>query len=356
MKSVASITIDGHEIYPGCRPYFIAEISANHMGEIDRALQMISAAKEVGADAVKIQTYHPDRITMKSDRPEFKIKSGIWNNRTLHDLYSEAQTPESWHPALFAHAKQIGITVFSSPFDLGAVDLLESLDAPAYKIASFEIIDLQLIERVARTGKPIIMSTGLADEQEIAEAIHTAKSAGAHDIILLHCISAYPTPPENANLATMLDMANRFGLPTGLSDHTLTTDVPIAASALGAVVIEKHFTLSRSDGGADAAFSLEPNEFRQMVTASKIAHSAIGDISYGATDAEGDGRKYRRSLYYCKDLPVGHIVSESDIISIRPGVGLKPKYLKQLINNTLNHSVKHGEPVSADDFETQVIK
>jgi N-acetylneuraminate synthase len=332
-------------------PFIIAELSANHMGDINRAKLMIKAAKDAGADAVKLQTYNPDKITIDSDNDEFIIKGGPWEGRTLHDLYCEAQTPKEWHRPLFDYANELDIIIFSSPFDLEAIDFLENLNCPAYKIASFELVDIPLIQKAAQTGKPLIMSTGLAREEEIQDAINAALSAGATDIVLLQCISAYPAPPEESNLVTMTDMATRFNIMTGLSDHTLTETVPIAAAALGARVIEKHFTLSRSDGGADADFSLEPDEFARMVTAVKTAHSAIGTITYGPTNAEGEGAKYRRSLYFARDLEAGHIITADDIVSIRPGLGLMPKYFPDVIGKTIKPNIKRGTPVSWEHFE-----
>ncbi len=337
-----NLYIDGREISPKSPPYIIAELSANHMGDLSRAMEMVKAAYDAGVDAVKLQTYHPDKITIDCDKEEFWIKDGLWAGRSFHDLYTEAQTPKEWHAPLFDYAKELGITIFSSPFDLEAVDFLEELNAPAYKIASFELVDIPLIVKAAKTGKPLIMSTGLATLEEIEDALEAARNAGAQDIVILHCISAYPTPADAANLATMVDMAARFDVPVGLSDHTLTETVAVTAAALGAQVIEKHFTLSRSDGGADAAFSLEPHEFKRMVEAVKMAHSAIGTVNYGATDAEGDGRNARRSLYIARDLPAGHILTDEDVVSVRPGLGLKPKFLPDVLSRKLASDVTKG--------------
>lgn len=335
--------IAGRLIGPDLPPYVIAELSANHMGDLNRALKMVKAAADAGADAVKLQTYEPDKITMKSDNPDFQIEDGLWAGQSYHDLYTEAMTPKEWHKPLFDYAAELGVTMFSSPFDLEAVDFLETLQAPAYKIASFELVDIPLIRKAAGTGKPLIMSTGLANREEIDDAMQAAESAGARDVILLHCISAYPTPPEAANLRTIQDLANAYKVPVGLSDHTLTESVPVAATALGAQVIEKHFTLSRSDGGADAAFSLEPAEFKRMTDAVKIAHAALGQPTYGPIEQEEGSLRSRRSLYFAKDLPAGHILAASDIACVRPGFGLKPKYLPDLIGKKLVENVKPGQ-------------
>jgi len=340
--------IDGREIRPDLPPYIIAELSANHMGDKERALKMVKAAVDAGADAVKLQTYEPDKITMDCDGDDFHIKGGLWDGQKYHDLYAEAMTPKEWHMPLFDYAAELGVTMFSSPFDLDAVDFLETLDAPAYKIASFELVDLELIKKCAATGKPIIMSTGLAVPEEIEDALEAARSAGATEIMLLHCISAYPTPPEAANLKTINDMAKRYDVPIGLSDHTLTEAVPVAATALGAQVIEKHFTLSRSDGGADAAFSLEPHEFKRMADSVRIAHASIGEARYGPIDQEQGSIQSRRSLYFAKDLEIGHILTKADIACVRPGFGLKPKHLPTLIGKRLIASVKKGEATRWD--------
>lgn len=341
-------TIAGRQIRPDLPPYIIAELSANHMGDLDRALAMVKAAVDAGADAVKLQTYEPDKITMDCDGDDFRIKEGLWEGQRYHDLYAEAMTPKAWHKPLFDYAAELGVTMFSSPFDLDAVDFLETLDAPAYKIASFELVDLPLIRKCAATGKPMIMSTGLANEEDIQDALDAARTAGAKEIVLLHCISAYPTPPEEANLATMQDIATKFGVPVGLSDHTLTEAVPVAATALGAQVIEKHFTLSRSDGGADAAFSLEPVEFKRMADAARIAHAALGRAHYGPGKAEEKSLQSRRSLYFAADLPEGHQLTAQDIACVRPGYGLKPKYLETLIGCTLTRAVSRGHPTGWD--------
>lgn len=351
MAKKPTFSIAGREISAAHPPYIIAELSANHMGSIDRAFQMIDAAHAAGADAVKLQTYEPDKITMKSNKPDFQIEGGLWAGRSYHDLYQEAMTPKEWHKPLFEHAHSLGLTIFSSPFDLEAVDFLETLNAPAYKIASFELVDLALVKKAASTAKPLIMSTGLASREDIEDAVTAAQEGGATQIALLHCVSAYPTPPEDANLRTIKLLADTFGVPTGLSDHTLTEAVPVAASALGAQIIEKHFTLSREDGGADAAFSLEPEEFKRMADAVRIAHAALGTAQLGTIAVEKDSLKGRRSLYFNKSLKAGHKIEEGDIVSVRPGLGLKPKHLDSLIGKPLAHAVERGQATKWDDFD-----
>lgn len=343
-------SIDGREIRPDLPPYIIAELSANHMGDEKRAMEMVKAAVDAGADAVKLQTYEPDKITMDCDGEDFHIKGGLWDGQSYHKLYQEAMTPKEWHKPLFDYAAKLGVTMFSSPFDLEAVDFLETLNTPAYKIASFELVDLELIKKCARTGKPMIMSTGLAVPEEIEDALEAARSAGATEIMLLHCISAYPTPPEAANLTTIQDMASRYGVPIGLSDHTLTEAVPVAATALGAQVIEKHFTLSRTDGGADAAFSLEPEEFKRMVDAVRVAHASIGSPRYGPVDQEQGSMQSRRSLYFARDLKAGHVIKNGDIACVRPGFGLKPKHLGDLIGRELKKDTQKGDATSWEHF------
>ena len=342
-QTCAYPTIAGRRISPDTAPYIIAELSANHMGDLNRALEMVKAAADAGADAVKLQTYDPDKITMNCESDDFQIKGGLWHGQSYHALYTDAMTPRDWHKPLFDYAAKLGVTMFSSPFDLSAVDFLETLNVPAYKIASFELVDLELIKKAAATGKPIIMSTGLAVPEEINDALEAARGAGAAEIMLLHCISAYPAPADAANLATINDMAKRYGVPIGLSDHTLTEAVPVAATALGAQVIEKHFTLSRSDGGADAAFSLEPAEFKRMAEAVRIAHAAIGSVRYGPVDVEKRELQSRRSLYIAADLPAGHKLKAADIACVRPGYGLKPKHLSDLVGAALVKSVKKGD-------------
>jgi N-acetylneuraminate synthase len=329
----------------GQKPFLIAELSGNHNGDIDRARRMIDAAKAAGADAVKLQTYTADTITLDVDRPEFRLDGGLWAGRTLYELYQEAHTPWDWHPALFAHAADIGIPIFSSPFDPTAIDLLESLGAPAYKIASFELIDLPLIEKAARTGKPLIMSTGMASLGEVAEAVAAARVAGNDNICLLHCVSGYPTPVEDCDLRTIPHLAQAFDVAAGLSDHTMGVAVPVAAVALGAVVVEKHFTLARADGGPDAAFSLEPAEFRAMADACAAAHAALGSISYALKPSEAGGRSFRRSLYVTADVAAGEMLTGSNVRSIRPGLGLPPKHLPDVLGRRAIRNLTRGEPL-----------
>lgn len=343
-------SINGRNIGPGEPPFIIAELSANHNGQLERALETINAAKRCGADAIKLQTYTADTMTIDSDRPEFLIHGGLWDGYKLYDLYKWAQTPFEWHQAMFAHARSIGITVFSTPFDESAVDLLEGLDAPAYKIASFEITDLPLIRYVASKGKPMIMSTGMANEQEIEEAVSAARSAGGHDIVLLHCISSYPAPMDQANLNQMASLADRFQTVPGLSDHTMGTTASVAAVALGACVIEKHFTLSRQDKGPDSEFSLEPEELTRLCTDAHDAWLALGKSGFQRQKAEEANRIFRRSIYFVRDLAAGDIVEASDIRRIRPGAGLPPSEFDALIGKRLKSAVIRGTPTSWDLF------
>jgi pseudaminic acid synthase len=339
-----SFEIQGRKIGPGHPPYIIAELSANHNGSIDRALETINEAHRCGADAIKLQTYTADTMTIDCDLPDFMIKGGLWDGYKLYDLYQEAHTPYEWHPTLFEHARRLGITVFSTPFDESAVDLLESLDAPAYKIASFEVTDLPLIEYVARTSKPMIMSTGMASEIEIAEAVETARSAGCKDLVLLHCISSYPAPIDQANLRQIPALAQRFGVAAGLSDHTLGTTASVSAVALGACVIEKHFTLSRAEKGPDSEFSLEPADLRRLCADTRDAWSALGKADFQRQEAEESNRIFRRSIYFVHDLPAGAVIKAGDIRRIRPGMGLAPKHFDELVGRRLKVSVARGAP------------
>ncbi|MBE0508974.1 MAG: pseudaminic acid synthase, partial [Marinospirillum sp.] len=303
-------------------------------------------AKKAGADAVKMQTYRPDTITLDSDADDFKIKGGLWDGRTLYELYEEAHTPWEWHQPLFEHARKLGIIIFSSPFDTTAVDLLEDLNAPAYKIASFEAVDLPLIEYVARTGKPMIISTGMADVEEIQEAIDAAKGAGCKELAILHCVSGYPAPAEDYNLRTIPDMILRFGLVTGLSDHTLDNTTAITSVALGASIIEKHFTLDRNGGGPDDSFSLEPKELGELCRDSKTAWQALGKVDYGRKSSEQGNAQFRRSLYFVKDMKAGDVITEECIRSVRPGYGLAPKFYLKLLGRQVSESVRLNEPVT----------
>jgi N-acetylneuraminate synthase len=343
--------IEGRLIGQGHPPYVIAEMSGNHNGDLSRAFQLIEAAKQAGADAVKLQTYTADTITIDHDGPGFTISGGLWNGRRLHELYREAHTPWDWHPALFEHARKVGIACFSSPFDRTAVDFLESLKAPAYKIASFELIDTPLIRYAARTGKPLIMSTGMADNDEIGDAVMASQESGANGVVLLHCVSGYPTPPEEANLARIPALAEKFQLPIGLSDHTLGNDVAVAAAALGAAVIEKHFTLARADGGPDATFSLEPRELAALVKGVSTAHAAVGHADYGHAASEKPNMAFRRSLYAVQDIAAGETLTEQNVRSIRPGYGLAPKHLPDILGRRARRAIARGTPMSFDILE-----
>ena len=340
-----NVVIDGCAIGPGHPPYVIAELSGNHNGDIGRALRLIEIAKQMGANAVKFQTYTADTITIDHDGPGFTIEGGLWNGRKLYDLYREAHTPWDWHPALFEHARKVGITCFSSPFDPTAVDLLESLGAPAYKIASFEIVDLPLIRRAARTGRPLIISTGMANLGEIGEGVAAARDAGASEIALLHCTSGYPTPPDEANLATLPHLADAFGTVIGLSDHTPGYAVPVAAVTLGAAIIEKHFTLARADGGPDAAFSLEPQELKALVESCRIAFDAVGHVRYDLSPSEKGNVALRRSIYATSDIAAGEPFTDKNVRSIRPGHGLPPKMLPEIIGKRATAAIARGTPL-----------
>lgn len=336
--------IDGKVIGQGS-PYIIAELSANHNGRINTALEIITAAKKAGADAVKLQTYRPDTITLDCDSPEFRIEGGLWDGKTLYELYEQAHTPWEWHKPLFEHARKEGITIFSSPFDNTAVDMLEDLNAPAYKIASFEAVDLPLIEYVASTGKPMIISTGMANEEEIQEAIDAARGAGCKQLAILHCVSGYPAPAEDYNLQTLVDMQKRFGVLTGLSDHTLDNTTAIVSAALGAAIIEKHFTLDRSGGGPDDSFSLEPAELAALCRDTKTAKAALGRVDYGRKSSEQGNVKFRRSLYFVKDMKAGEVITEDCIRSVRPGYGVPPKFRNELIGRSVCEDVKSATKV-----------
>jgi N-acetylneuraminate synthase len=348
MNAAPEIEIAGRRVGAAHEPFVICELSGNHNGSLERALSMIDAAAATGCDAIKIQTYTADTITMDVDRPEFRIRGGLWDGRSLHELYREAQTPYEWHPALFARARERGVILFSSPFDESAVDLLADLGAPAFKIASFEAVDLPLIRYAAAKGKPLIISTGMANLAEIEAAREAAMSAGAPGVVLLHCVSAYPAALEDANVRTVADMAGRFGCPVGLSDHTMGTAASVAAIALGASVIEKHFTLARADGGPDAAFSLEPAEFTALVRDCKDAWRALGRAHYDLLGSERGNAQFRRSLYVAADVKAGEPLTRANVRSIRPGNGLAPAHLDEVLGRPAARPLNRGEPLTWD--------
>lgn len=332
--------------------FIVAELSANHLQNLDLALKTMEAIKSAGADAVKLQTYTPDTITLDVKNEYFMIREGtLWDGKYLYDLYKEAYTPWEWHPKLFEFAKEIGLICFSTPFDKTAVDFLEELGTPAYKVASFEITDIPLIEYIASKKKPVIISTGIATLSDIEEAVKACKRVGNEQIILLKCVSEYPTPFENANLRTIPNMMETFGVPVGLSDHTLGISVPIASVALGAVMIEKHFILDRSLGGPDSAFSLEPAEFKAMVQAVREVEKALGRVSYELTEKQKDMRKFSRSLFVVKDIKAGEVFTEDNVKSIRPGYGLHPKYLKEVLGRRARKDIPKGTPLSWELIE-----
>tara|TARA_B100000427_G_scaffold296722_1_gene276629 strand:- start:3394 stop:4410 length:1017 start_codon:yes stop_codon:yes gene_type:complete len=332
------------------RPYIIAEISGNHNGSIDRAKELVKLAKENGADCVKIQTYTPDTMTIKSNKDDFLIKGGLWDGYNLWDLYDWAQTPFEWQKELFEYANSIGITMISTPFDESAVDLLESLSCPFYKVASFELTDLPLIKYIAQTKKPIILSTGMANEKEIKEAIDTIIQYGSGDFILLHCVSGYPTPVEEINLDTITLLKKKFKCEIGLSDHTLGNTSAILSIALGAKVIEKHFTFDRSEGGPDAEFSMEPHELKDLSENISLAHKAIGVGSFEMKSAEESNIKFRRSIYVVNDIKKGDVFTKENIRRIRPGYGLEPKDYEKIIGLKAKRDLEEGNPLTKKDF------
>lgn len=339
------IKIGQRSIGLGSPAYIIAEVSANHHQDFEQAVKIVRAAKDSGADAVKLQTYTPDTMTIASNRAEFRIKGTIWDGRNLHELYSEAYTPWEWQPRLKALANDLGLDLFSTPFDATAVDFLEKMDVPAHKLASFELVDIPLIQKMARTGKPLIMSTGMATAEEIEEALQTARDAGAEQIALLKCTSAYPSPPEEMHLRTIPELRSRFGVPVGLSDHTMGTAVPVAAVALGACIIEKHFTLSRSQPGPDSSFSLEPHEFKAMAEAVRIAEKALGDIHFGVGDKEASSRVFRRSLFAVRDVKRGEPFTVENVRSIRPGYGLHTRHMAEVLGSRAACDIERGTPL-----------
>ena len=353
MKTNREIRIAGRLISPAAPPFVIAELSANHNGKLETALRIVDEAKKAGADAVKLQTYRPDTITLDCDSEDFQIHGGLWDGRTLYELYEEAHMPWEWHKPLFDHARKLGIIIFSSPFDNTAVDLLEDLNTPAYKIASFEAIDLPLIKYAAGTGKPMIISTGMAAMEEIQEAIDAAREGGCTELAILHCVSSYPALAADYNLRTIPDMIRRFDLVAGLSDHTQDNTTAIAGVALGASIIEKHFTLDSDGGGPDDSFSLEPAEFSALCHGARTAWEALGQVDYKLRSSEQGSLMHRRSLYFVKDMRAGEVITTKTVRSIRPGYGLPPKFLEQCLGTRVNQAVSRGTPVNLDFLSDQ---
>lgn len=343
---MTEIEIDGRKIGPAHEPYMICELSGNHNGELERAVKLVEAAAATGADAIKLQTYTPDTITLDHDGPGFRIEGGPWDGRTLYDLYKEAHTPYEWHRPLFSKARELGVTIFSTPFDETAVDLLESLGASAYKIASFEAVDLPLIAYVAKTNKPMIISTGMCNLGEIEAAVRTARENGCTELVLLHCVSSYPAATEDSNVRTVPHLAQAFNCVAGLSDHTFSPAAAIASIALGGAVIEKHFTLARADGGPDAAFSLEPAEFKQLVDDCKSGWRALGRITYDLQGSEKGSAIFRRSLYVVREVEKGELLTYENVRSIRPGFGLAPKNLPNVLGRRASRHLDRGEPLT----------
>ncbi|MCH7786212.1 MAG: pseudaminic acid synthase [Chloroflexi bacterium] len=341
------IEINGRRVGPGYPAYIVAEMSANHNQDFEQAVAIIKAAKDAGADAVKLQTYTPDTLTIDCDAADFKIPSGnTWEGQTLYELYGQAYTPWEWHPRLKRVADDFGIELFSAPFDATAVDLLEEMDVSVYKIASFEIVDIPLVQRVARTGKPMIISTGMATLAQIDEAVQAARGEGNDQLILMKCTSAYPAPPQSMNIRTIPHLSQAFGVPSGLSDHSMGTSIAVAAVALGASMIEKHFTLSRDEDGPDSAFSLEPHELRELVGGIRTVESALGDVHYAGTEAESSNKVFRRSLYVVADVESGETFTERNVRSIRPGYGMPPRYLPDVLGRKAAKGIKRGTAVS----------
>jgi N-acetylneuraminate synthase len=347
------VRIGRHSVGPGHRPLIVAELSANHKGSLKHALEVVDAVAAAGAHVLKLQTYTADTLTLDVDRPEFRIDTpgSPWRGRTLYDLYQEGSTPWEWHAPIAERCRELGLEWFSSPFDATAVDFLEDLEVVAHKIASFEVVDLPLIRRAARTGKPLVMSTGMATLAEIDAAVRAARQEGCRDLVLLQCTSTYPSSPENSNLATIPHLAEAFACPVGLSDHTLGVGAPLAAVGLGAVLIEKHVTLSRADGGVDAAFSLEPDELRDLVEGSERAWQAVGRVHYGPLPAERASLEHRRSLYITRDLKTGDELTRENLRSIRPANGLPPRHLEDLLGRRVARDVPRGTPASWDLLE-----
>lgn len=350
-----NIEIAGRRVGAGQAVYIVAEVSANHNQDFGQAVKLIEAAKEAGADAVKLQTYTPDTLTIDSDREYFQIGGGtLWDGRTLYDLYGEAYTPWEWQPKLKATADDLGVDLFSTAFDASAVDFLEEMGVPVHKVASFELVDISLIERMARTGKPLIISTGMASLEEIGEAVDAARGAGATQIALLKCTSAYPAPPDEMHLRAIPHLAEVFQVPVGLSDHTLGIAVAVAAVALGACIVEKHLTLSREIPGPDSAFSLEPEEFKAMVEAVRTAEKALGEIRYGVSGQEAKSLAFRRSLFVVKDMKAGEEFTEENVRSIRPGHGLPPKYFRDVLGRRAARDISKGTPFDYSLLQDQL--
>ena len=347
-------SINNTLIGENCPPYLIAELSGNHKGSLERALTLIEQAALTGVNAIKIQTYRPDTITLNHDGPEFCLTQGLWQGRTLYDLYQEAHTPWEWHAQLFEKARTLGVTLFSSPFDCSAIDLLEELNCPAYKIASFEITDIKLLQYAASTAKPIIMSTGMATKDEIDEAVQAIRDGGGKQLAILHCVSGYPAPISDCHLNTITDLKSHYQLPIGLSDHTIEDTTAITAVALGANIIEKHFTLVENDDSVDAKFSLSPNQFSRLVKESNNAWQALGQVNYQLKSSEVDNKNFRRSLYIANDIKAGEYFTEQNIKSVRPGLGLHPRYLEQVVKSTANTNLKAGTALSFDHIVEEI--
>ncbi|GAB7022252.1 pseudaminic acid synthase [Salidesulfovibrio brasiliensis] len=344
-----SIRIGNHTIGGEHPTYIIAELSANHNQSFDRAVELVRLAKEAGADAVKLQTYTPDTMTLDCDTDIFKVSGGtVWDGKNLHALYGEAYTPWEWQPKLKAIADELEMDCFSSPFDSTAVDFLEEMAVPAYKVASFEVVDLPLLKRIGATGKPVIMSTGMATLAEIDEAMTTLKAAGSTQIALLKCVSSYPAPPEEMNLRTIPNLSETFSCPVGLSDHSMVEAVPVSAVALGASIVEKHMTIARADGGPDSAFSLEPDEFKAMVAAVRTSEKALGDVSYDITKRQVNSLRFRRSIFVSNDMKAGDVFSEKNTKVLRPADGLHPRYHTVVLGKKAARDIVKGTPLSWD--------
>jgi N-acetylneuraminate synthase len=346
MSDARSMSVGGRAIGPGRPVYVVAEVSANHGQSLERAFEILAAAREAGADAIKVQTYTPDTMTIDCDSEHFRIRGTIWDGRGLHELYGEAFTPWDWQPVLRDRAQELGMDFFSTPFDTSAVDFLEGLDVPVYKIASFELVDLPLLRKIGGTGRPVILSTGMASLGEIEEAVTTLRGSGCGDLALLKCTSAYPASAAEMNLRTIPHLADTFDVPVGLSDHTLGNAVPAAAVALGACIIEKHFTLSRSDPGPDSSFSLEPHEFREMVDTVRLVEQALGSVHYGVGEREASSRAFRRSLFVVADVAAGETFTAENVRSIRPGAGLHPRHLEEVLGRRAAADVRRGTPLA----------